>query len=148
MTIQTQTITPDALAVELKSFDAELAEMLVPEADVPPEAAAILAELETAMAEAGLLEEVDEEDSINLGSLTSVEDLESEAVFINNLVRSRAERLIKQLYDFARRHRRCVNCVRSLTRAAVAFRARRYSTALHQASVSYECFLRCRGGHR
>ena len=137
MSVTVQTIDVAALDADIKALDADLAALSTTIGDYNAEMETLLSELDEEFAAAGL------GNGLESGSIGIMAANEIEVAFVNDLVKRKAEQLIKMLYGYAKKYGRCVTCVRTLSIAVAAFRANRYSTALVQATKSYNCFRNC-----
>jgi hypothetical protein len=137
MSVNVQTIDIAALDADIKALDADLAELSATIGEYNSEMETVLSELDEEFAAAGL------GNGLETTSVGTLAESEVEAAFVNDLVKRKAESLIKMLYGYAKKYGRCVTCIRSLAIAVAAFKARRYPTALLQATKSYNCFRSC-----
>lgn len=124
---------------ELEAFDPVLAALNIPEAEL-----ATFAEEGSWDSTENLLEFIDQMAEAEAVILSVSGEVSINTAFVNNYLRDRVKRLIDQLRDWSRRYRYCASCIPPLTRASIAFAARRYPTALRYAAISYHCFLQCR----
>ena len=82
---------------------------------------------------------------INAQGVAPLTENSVEAAFVSNFLKRKAERLIRQLYDYIRRYSKCVKCIGSLRSAVSAYKAGNYGSAIYWAMETFDCVRDCAG---
>ncbi|NMF81997.1 hypothetical protein [Nodosilinea sp. P-1105] len=138
MTFSVDTFDVDAFDADFAALDPDLYELITLEANLSSEAQDMLSALDADMEAAGFGADAGTMD------LNSLADNAVEAAFVSNLLKSRAAKLIKRLYEYIRRiGSNCTSCVNLVRQAVQAFRDKKYARAIYIAGRAILCIRKC-----